>query len=54
MKNKLRVWLWRLGLLPEYKCPICKSKLIGRGYDEFTGVSPGRFECEDVNCEFNN
>ena len=47
-----KIWFWKLGLLPEKKCPICGNKTIGHSYDDW-GDSPGYFTCSVKDCRFN-
>jgi len=48
----IKIWLWKLSLLPDKVCPVCGGELIARGYDDY-GYPGGRYECLDKNCKFN-
>ena len=48
----LKTFMWKFGLLPGHKCPVCGEPLQGHGYDD-DGHSPGYYTCERVGCAFN-
>lgn len=46
MMSRFRLLLWKLNLLNDTYCPVCRSKVIKRGY---AGVNR-RYDC--LSCSF--
>ena len=51
VSNKFKVFLWKINMLPEKRCPICKSKTVPHYSGE--PFSAKNYTCENDKCEFN-
>jgi len=52
MKHKLKLWLWRLGMInKDDRCPFCKKPLMPHGFETLT--TKQTWTCPDDECEFN-
>jgi hypothetical protein len=47
--RKIKIFFWKIGLLPENQCPLCKKGLIQHyGEEEYEMV----WSCYNEECEF--
>ena len=52
MSCKLKLWLWKLGIInKDNTCPFCKKPLMPHGFETLTKKQT--WTCPDDECEFN-
>ena len=50
-EKKIKVFLWKIGLLREGVCPVCDKKLKPVGFNDY--VEGQHYICRDDDCFFN-
>ena len=52
MNDRIKFWMWRIGLKKAEKCPICQDKLMPHYDYEYDGSF--LYTCDNKKCKFNN